>query len=78
MQFLKNINGSLVEEGERKDSEVHYLKSSYEEFLKVNNLDKKVENLEDPLLTKYMNEFHPRWYELVEKHGSPLEMVNLK
>ena len=25
-----------------------------------------------------MNENHPRWYELVEVHGSPLDMVSLK
>lgn len=25
-----------------------------------------------------MKEFHPRWYELVETYGSPLDIVSLK
>lgn len=35
MQFLKNLNGSAVEEHERKDSEILYLKRAYEEFLRL-------------------------------------------
>ncbi len=27
---------------------------------------------------KHMNEQHPRWYELVETYGSPLEIASLK
>jgi hypothetical protein len=78
MQFLKHLNGSQVDETERKDAQILYTKKSYEEFIRVSKLEKKVENLEDPLLGLFMNENHPRWYELVEIHGSPLEMVNLK
>ena len=29
LQFLKNINGSEIDIGERKDAELHYLKQSY-------------------------------------------------
>jgi len=34
--------------------------------------------LENEHLVKYMLERHPRWYELVETHGSPLETASLK
>lgn len=33
MQFLKNVNGSEIEMGERRDAELHYLKRSYEEYV---------------------------------------------
>jgi hypothetical protein len=42
---LKNLNGSQIEEGERKDCEVLYLKRAYEDFIKEHKLDKKVEDL---------------------------------
>ena len=78
MQFLKNVNGSEVEAGERRDSELHYLKRSYEEYLQANGFTTRVE-LTDETLMKHMNETHPRWYELVEMYGSPLEIgVTLK
>ena len=34
VQFLKNLNGSQVDEGERKDSEIWYRIKAYEEFVK--------------------------------------------
>lgn len=37
-----------------------------------------MESIEDPDLAKYMDEFHPRFYALVHKYGSPIDMVNLK
>ncbi len=78
MQFVKNLNGSEVETGDRRDAELHYLKRSYEEYLQGNGLTSKVE-LTDESLMKHMNENHPRWYELVEIYGSPLEIgVTLK
>ena len=55
-----------------------YTKRAYEEFIRHHNLEQKVEDLQDERLTNYMLEYHPRWYELVETYGSPLEMVNLK
>ena len=64
--------------GERRDAELHYLKRSYEEYLQSKGLTSKVE-LTDEALMKHMNETHPRWYELVEIYGSPLEIgVTLK
>ena len=77
MQFLKNVNGSEVEIGERKDAELHYLKSSYVQYIQDNMLEQRVE-LTDEGLMKHMNENHPRWYELVETYGSPLDIVSLK
>jgi hypothetical protein len=78
MQFLKNVNGSEVEMGERRDAELHYLKRSYEEYLQANGFTTKVELLDEALM-KHMNDTHPRWYELVEVYGSPLEIgVTLK
>jgi len=78
MQFLKNVNGSEVELGERRDAELHYLKRSYEEYLQARGITTKVE-LTDEGLMKHMNEVHPRFYELVEIYGSPLEIgVTLK
>lgn len=75
---MNSLNGSEVTFAERKDCEVLYTKRAYEEFLRHHNLEEKVEDLQDPRLQAYMNEEHPRWYELVETYGSPLEMVNLK
>lgn len=83
MQFLKKYNGTRVEEHERRDFEIFYLKIAYEEYLQklvVEKGDKaaKVDSLEDPDLAKYMDEHHPRFYQLVGTYGSPLDMVNLK
>jgi len=36
-----------------------------------------VESIEDPDLAKYMNEFHPRFYELASIYGSPLDLISL-
>lgn len=54
VQFVKNLNGSQVDEGERRDSEVLYTKRVYEEFIKEHKLEQKVENLEDPKLSSYV------------------------
>ena len=42
------------------------------------NKEVKVDNIEDPEMAKYMEENHPRFYQLVGTYGSPLDMVNLK
>ncbi len=74
---MKNINGSEIDIGERKDAELHYLKSSYVDYIQSNQLEQRVE-LTDEGLMKHMNERHPRWYQLVEMYGSPLDIVSLK
>lgn len=61
LQFLKNINGSEIYIGERKDAELHYLKQSYVEYIQNNKLEQRVE-LTDEGLMNHMNENHPRWY----------------
>lgn len=39
MQFLKNLNGSEVEYGDRRDAELHYVKKAYEEYIRNNHLE---------------------------------------
>ena len=39
--------------------------------------NRKVDSLDDPDLQKYVNEFHPRFYQLAQMYGSPLDLVNL-
>lgn len=74
---MKNINGSSIEEGERKDAEIIYMKKAYEEYIRANKIETKIE-LDNEDLMKYMTENHGRWYELVEIYGNPMEMVSLK
>jgi len=83
MKYLKKYNGMKFEAHERRDFEIFYLKICYETYLRENMLDipekeRKVENVEDPHMAAYMQENHPRFYELVHLYGSPLDMVNLK
>ena len=73
---MKNLNGSSVEE-ERKDAELIYMKNAYEVYIRENKIEVKLE-LNDENLMKHMMENHPRWYELVEVHGNPIDMVSLK
>ena len=77
MQYLKNVNGSDVEPGERRDAEIYYLKKTYEDYIQSNKMESKVE-LTDETLKTYMNLVHPRFYQLVEKYGSPLDIVSLR
>lgn len=77
IQFLRNLNGSSIEEGERKDAEIIYMRKAYEEYIRENKIETKLE-LENEALLKHMNEQHPRWYELVEIHGNPIDTVSLK
>lgn len=53
MKYLKKYNGTRVEEHERRDFEIFYLKIAYEEYLiklvqESGDKNKKVENVEDP------------------------------
>ena len=77
VQFLKSVNGSEIEPGERRDAELHYLKRTYEDYVQGKKLEQRVELTDETLMT-YMNEVNPRWYELVETYGSPLDMISLK
>ncbi len=71
------MNGSSVEEGERKDSELIYLKKAFEQYLRDNKIETKLE-LQDEKLMAHMMENHPRWYELAEEHGNPIDTASLK
>ena len=66
---LKNVNGSVVKEVERKDCELGYLKDAYEQYIKL-------EQKQD--MEQFMLANHPRWNELIKRHGAPVEMYNKK
>jgi len=83
LEFLKKYNGTRIEPDERKDIELFYLKVAYETYLRdilkvKDQKDVKVESLEDPGLVAYVQEFHPRFWQLVGIYGSPLAWVNVK
>ena len=40
---MKNLNGSAIEEGERKDAELNYLKKAYEQYLRDSKIESIVE-----------------------------------
>lgn len=83
MEFLTKFNGTKIEGYERKDFELFYLKIAYETYLREvlkckDEKDIKVTSIDDEGLQAYALEFHPRFYQLAQIYGSPLEMVNLK
>lgn len=53
------------------------MRKAYEDYIRENKIEVKLE-LENEGLARYMNDNHPRWYELVEIHGSPIDTVSLK
>ena len=61
MQYLKNLNGSAIEEGERKDAEIIYMRKVYEKYIREQKIEHKLE-LNDEALMRFMDENHPRWY----------------
>ena len=83
MEFLKKYNGTKVTENERKDVELFYMKHALETYLTEVIV---VEKEEDRVLTDvdnkefqdYVNKFHPRFYQLIQIYGNPLEMISLK
>jgi hypothetical protein len=44
---LKNLGGSSIDEGERKDAEIFYTKRAYEEYMREHNLSEKGSTIED-------------------------------
>lgn len=77
-QFLIEINGSEITENQRKDFELYYVKLAYEEYLTTFGLKEKVEDLHAEQVSQFMAERHPRFYELVEVYGSPVDLVDMK
>ena len=67
MEFLRKYNGTAVLESDRKNYELYYLKTSFEQYLREimqvkDDKDRKVENIDDPQLQEYVNKYHPRFY----------------
>jgi len=54
------------------------MKAEYKSFLvSLGEENYKVENLEDERLRAFMIKDHPRFYQLCEMYGSPLEVVKI-
>ena len=69
---LKHINGSEIKFYQRKDCEIHYLRSSFKEYFEeagVKHYDYDFEEFQ-----KFCIGRHPRIPELIEKYGNPFEV----
>lgn len=73
LKYLEKYRGGDIPKTEKKDCELFYMKQSYLEFTKLVG---QATSLEDERLMAYMTENHPRWYELVEMYGNPIEELN--
>ena len=54
------------------------MKKAFELYIRSNNLTEQVKDIYEEQIAKFMNEHYPRFYEMVEIFGSPIEMVSLK
>lgn len=83
VQFVRTFNGTPIEDNDRKDHEIGYLNEALRLCLlhcqkrAGGKAEIQIEQLGDPRLVEYMYMFHPRWYQLVEIHGSPLGTIKL-
>ncbi|CAD8054213.1 unnamed protein product [Paramecium sonneborni] len=66
------INGSEITKFERKDSEIFYLKSSFEEYFLLKNVKHYYYDFDD--FTNYAKQNHPKVIELIKKYGNPYEI----
>jgi hypothetical protein len=71
------LNGTVFSEAERRDCELYYLKQSFKDYLKISG-QSQIESLENEGLCAYIQAEHPRWFQLVEKLGNPLETVSIQ
>eukprot|EP00826_Nyctotherus_ovalis_P006925 TRINITY_DN11691_c0_g1_i1.p1 TRINITY_DN11691_c0_g1~~TRINITY_DN11691_c0_g1_i1.p1 ORF type:complete len:563 (-),score=141.12 TRINITY_DN11691_c0_g1_i1:75-1763(-) len=86
---LEWLNSSIVKATDRRDAELTYMKIAWEQYVKaaresyerasVKEELKDASKLEEHMKAQfpekqYMEERHPRWFELIAKHGSPIEM----
>jgi hypothetical protein len=76
-QFMNTLNGTRFEQPERRDCELFYMKQVYKDFLAMTN-QTSIPSVEIPELAAFTSMNHPRFYELVEKFGSPVDMVSLQ
>ncbi|CAK92473.1 unnamed protein product (macronuclear) [Paramecium tetraurelia] len=66
------INGSEITKFERKDSEIFYLKSSFEEYFLLKNVKHYYYDYDD--FINYAKQNHPKVIELIKKYGNPYEI----
>jgi hypothetical protein len=66
------MNGSDITKFERKDSEIFYLKSAFEEYFLLKNVKHYYYDYDD--FVKYATENHPKVLELIKKFGNPYEI----
>ncbi|CAK72662.1 unnamed protein product (macronuclear) [Paramecium tetraurelia] len=66
------INGSEITKFERKDSEIFYLKSSFEEYFLLKNVKHYYYDYDDFINYAQIN--HPKAIELIKKFGNPYEI----
>lgn len=78
-QFVTKYNGSVID-NTRKDYEIAYMKQAFKDFVKtiLNGNIEAIQSVEDEIVAQHMAAHHPRFYELVEKFGNPMQLVNLK
>jgi len=84
------LNLSIVRPTDRKDAELIYIKTAWEDYVnaakdKYSQINTKEEVKDRSKLEKYMKEEfkekdymedkHPRWAELTTKYGSPIEFI---
>lgn len=74
---LRNLNGGVYGDAERRDCELYYMKRVYREFLELKGI-KSLESVQDPELAAYAAANHPRFYELCGKFGSPADLVSVQ
>lgn len=75
IEFLKRYNGGEINEVERRDAELYYMKNSYQVFVDTFKINDKEMNIDHPQLLEYMNQGHPRFFQLVQVYGSPIGQI---
>eukprot|EP01015_Nassula_variabilis_P016791 TRINITY_DN2595_c0_g1_i28.p1 TRINITY_DN2595_c0_g1~~TRINITY_DN2595_c0_g1_i28.p1 ORF type:complete len:473 (+),score=81.31 TRINITY_DN2595_c0_g1_i28:65-1483(+) len=72
-KLIQIVNGTQLGRYDRKDSEIYYLRSTFEEYFKIVNRPHYDYDFED--LMKYCDTNHPRIKELIQKYGNPYELI---
>lgn len=66
------MNGSQLTKYERKDSEIYYMKSAFEQYFLLKKVPHYFYDYEDFL--QYASKQHPRIPYLIKKFGNPYEI----
>lgn len=72
IKTLEEINGSEIKKYQRKDCEIHYLRSTFQEYFDKAGVKHYDYDFED--FQKFCEGKHPRIPELIEKYGNPYEV----